>query len=155
MALRFNKLVQPLQSDVTDRFAAEGVVTAKAASEKMVFMSHKTGDQRAETEAAYIARQHRVKVYLAEWDDHVDGDSDQLPDYIMNAIRSSNAFLVNVSAAISVSMWIGYEIGGAHALRKSSAKIMYSAVGNLPSVVRALHSLRNRDALDNWIRRNV
>ena len=112
----------------------------------MLFMSHKTGDKQAEEEAAYIVRKHGLKVYMTEWDDNVEGDSDQLPDYIMAAIRSSNAFLVNVSARISVSMWIGYEIGGAHALRKSSAKIMYFPISNLPSVVRALHSLRDRNA---------
>ena len=155
MALRFSRLLQPRQPDIQERAIAESVIVAKAASDRMLFMSHKTGDKHAEEEAAYIVRKHGLKVYMTEWDDNVEGDTDQLPDYIMNAIRSSNAFLVNVSARISVSMWIGYEIGGAHALRKSSAKIMYSYVSNLPSVVRALHSLHDRDALDNWIQRNA
>ena len=117
----------------------------------MVFMSHKTGDTEAEIEARYIAVRHGVKVYMAEWDDHVGGDSNLLPDHIMDAIRQSDGFLVNVIAEIVVSMWIGYEIGGAHALGKSRAKIMFGEVRGLPSVVGALTSLRNRTALDGWI----
>lgn len=82
-------------------------------------------------------------------------DSDNLPDHIMRAIRKSDGFLVNVVADIAVSMWIGYEIGGAHAMEKSRAKIMYRQVGRLPSVVGALETLRNRNELDRWITRNV
>ena len=85
----------------------------------MVFMSHKTGDDQAEREAKRITRQHRVEVYMAEWDDAVVGDSNQLPDHIMNAIRRSKGFLVSVIPAIAESMWVGYEIGGAHAMQKS------------------------------------
>lgn len=155
MAIRFNRLVRPRQTAIEDRFTAERVVLAKAAGDTIVFMSHRTGDSQAEKEAEYIARKHNVKVYMAEWDDNVQGDSNQLPDHIMNAIRNSDGFLVNVIAEIAVSMWIGYEIGGAHAMRKSRAKIMYKEVGDLPSVVRALHSLRSREALDQWIRANV
>ena len=121
----------------------------------MVFMSHKTGDTHAEREAQYIKRKHRVMVYLVEWDDNVESDSNQLPDYIMNAIRKCDGFLVSVTAAIAVSMWIGYEIGGAHAMHKPRARIMYRAITNLPSVVRALDRLRSRNEIDTWIRRNV
>ena len=39
----------------------------------------------------------------------------------MRAIQNSNGFLVNVIAEIAVSMWIGYEIGGAHAMEKPSS----------------------------------
>ena len=112
MAIRFNKLIRPDQAEVDGRYMAEQVVRNRAAHVKMVFMSHKTGDTVAEREAQYIKRKHRVMVYLAEWDDNVESDSNQLPDYIMKAIRKCDGFLVNVTAAIAVSMWIGYEIGG-------------------------------------------
>ena len=90
----------------------------------MIFLSHKIGDKQAEAEAKYIAEKHRVQVYMAEWDDNVQGDSIELPNNIMIAIRKSDGFLVNVVAEIAVSMWIGYETGGAHAMEKSRAKIM-------------------------------
>ena len=92
---------------------------------------------------------------MTEWDTTVAGDSAELPEYIMNAIRKSDGLLVNVIAAITRSMWIGYEIGGAHAMRKALAKIMYEEVSPLPSVVGALESLRSRPALDRWIVVNV
>lgn len=152
MAIRFNRLVQPDQTAIENSFTAARVMSEKVASDTIVFMSHKTGDDQAENEAKYIARKHGVKVYMAEWDDNVQGDSNELPDHIMNAIRNSNGFLVNVIAEIAVSMWIGYEIGGAHAMQKSRAKIMYREVGRLPSVVRALKSLHSRDALDRWVK---
>ena len=157
MAIRFTKLIQPDQPDIENRYLAEDVVHSKtaAAGDTMVFMSHKTGDVRAEIEAEYIADKHKVKVYMTEWDEHVVDDSSQLPDYIMDAIRKSDGFLVHVIAEIVVSMWIGYEIGGAHAMDKSRGKIMYEAVGRLPSVVGALESLGNRNALDRWIVTNV
>ena len=155
MAIRFNRLVQPGEPDIKTRMLADAVVRSKAATDKIVFMSHKTGDAQAEKEAKHISEKHKVKVYMAEWDDSVDGDSNELPDHIMESIRKSNGFLVNVIAEIAVSMWIGYEIGGAHAMEKSRAKIMYADVGHLPSVVRALDSLRDRETLDSWIRINV
>ena len=124
-------------------------------SEKMVFMSHKTGDRGAKTEAQYIAEKFRVKVYMAEWDENIYDDSSSLPDYIMEAIRRSAGFLVHVIAQISASMWIGYEIGGAHAMQKPRARIMYQSVGSLPSVVGALQSLQSRAALDHWVSSNV
>ena len=152
MAIRFNKLIRPGQADTTNRFLAESALDRKSASDIMVFMSHKTGDRQAETEAKYITNKHHVQVYMTEWDDSVQYDSNELPDYIMAAIRKSDAFLVHVIAEISVSMWIGYEIGGAHAMAKSRAKIMYNEVRPLPSVVGALKSLCSRNQLDLWIR---
>ena len=155
MALRFNRLIRPGLTDMSSSVLAERTVTEKTASDTMIFMSHKTGDKQAEAEANYIAEQHRVQVYMAEWDDNVQGDSIELPNNIMMAIRKSDGFLVNVVAEIAVSMWIGYEIGGAHAMEKSRAKIMYSRVGRLPSVVGALKTLRSRTELDAWIIRNI
>lgn len=153
MAISFNKLIRPDLLDINDRFRAEAVVTARAASQKMVFMSHKTGDHRAEGEARYISNKHQLQVYMAEWDADVDGDSHELPDHIMTAIRKSDGFLLHVIEAIAVSMWVGYEIGGAHAMGKSRAKIMYTGVRRLPSVVGALKTLRSRTELDLWIMR--
>ena len=70
----------------------------------------------------------------------------------MRAIRLSDGFLLNVIPEIGDSMWIGYEIGGAHAMNKSRAKIMFRPVEKLPSVVDALRPIRNRGELDLWIR---
>ena len=122
---------------------------------KMVFMSHRTGDTDAECEARYIQRKLGLKVYMAEWDADVHGDSNALPDYIMRAIDESRAFLVHVIDEIKVSMWIGYEIGGAHAKNKPRAKIMYRRVGGLPSVVRVLDTLDSRSRLVMWLRPHV
>ncbi len=155
MAIRFNKLIQPGRRDTISRVIAEQAMFARYTYETLVFMSHKTGDIRAEDEARYISDRHGVQVYMAEWDDSVDGDSNELPDYIMNAIRECDGFLVNVIAEIVISMWIGYEIGGAHAMQKPRAKIYYDTVYRLPSVVRALESLRTRYELDQWIIRNI
>lgn len=155
MAVRFNRLVQPGQRELSNRIMAENAMRSSTAADKMVFMSHKTGDAEAMREATYIADGYKVSVYMAEWDDKIGGDPDELPDYIMEAIRKSNGFLVNVTAAIAVSMWIGYEIGGAHAMQKSRAKIMYKEVRSLPSVVGALEPLRNRVEVGRWIGRNV
>jgi hypothetical protein len=155
MAIKFNKLVSPGRAALLNRSSADSLVRAMDARDRMVFMSHKSGDHQAEGEAQYIMQRHGVAVYMVEWDDHVDSDSTELPDYIMTTIRRSSGFLVNVTAQIAVSMWIGYEIGGAHAMGKSRAKIMYSLVPHLPSVVAALDSLRDRFALDQWITTNV
>lgn len=155
MAIKFNKLVRPNQADTSLRSIADDVLARKSAADKLVFMSHKTGDARAAADARYIADTHRVDVYMAEWDAAVAGDSDELPGHIMNAIRKSDGLLVSVIAAIAESMWIGYEIGGAHAMRMDLARIMHEEVGRLPSVVSALEPLRSRSALDRWIRVNV
>ena len=155
MAITFNRLVRPGMTDTRDRVLAENRLAQRSAADTMVFLSHKTGDAKALEEARYIAERHRVQVYMAEWDDQVYGDSPALPDHIMKAIRESNGFLVNVIAEIAASMWIGYEIGGAHAMRKARAKLMYEPIPRLPSVVGALNSLRNRSELDRWIVRVV
>ena len=155
MAVRFNKLLRPEFAETRNMYSAENVVVAKTASDKMVFMSHKTGDSQAERESNYISEKHRLLVYMTEWDDDVQGDSNELPNQIMTAIRKSDGFLVNVIAEIAISMWIGYEIGGAHAMEKSRAKIMYRKIYRLPSVVGALASLSSRDELDQWIRTHI
>ena len=116
----------------------------------MVFMSHKTSDTSTDNEARYITNQHGIWVYMAEWDDNVCGDSNELPNLIMNSISKSDGFLVNVSAKIAISMWIGYEIGGAHAMQKPRAKIIYNDVRRLPSAVKAFSSLRNGHELVQW-----
>ena len=155
MAIRFNRLFRPGQTGTNNRFIAEDALIAKSASDTIIFMSHKTQDRQAEIKAKYISDTHRVQVYMTEWDDDVHGDSIELPDHIMTAIRKSDSFLVHVNARIAVSMWIGYEIGGAHAMEKSRAKIMYNEVSPLPSVVGALKTLRNRTELNRWIRGNI
>ena len=155
MGIQFNRIVRPDLTDIESRLLAEDFVRSKAASLKMVFMSHKIGDKSAEREASYIARTHRVRVYMTEWDERVEGDTNALPAYIMNAIHASNGFLVNVVEQIRASMWIGYEIGGAHALGKTRAKLMYHSVPHLPSVVDVLHRLEDRRDLDSWIVSNV
>ena len=126
------------------------LIHLKATGERMVFMSHKTSDTSTDNEARYITNQHGIWVYMAEWDDNVCGDSNELPNLIMNSISKSDGFLVNVSAKIAISMWIGYEIGGAHAMQKPRAKIIYNDVRRLPSVVKALSSLRNGHELVQW-----
>ena len=154
MALKFNKLVRHDQSPIIAlEEAAEFVRTKTASSRAMVFMSHKTGDRQAEIEAGRIAAKHHVRVYMAEWDENVVGDTDELPDQIMDAIQESDAFLVHVIAQIKNSMWIGYEIGGAHAMNKARARIMHTMVAGLPSVVRALERLETESKVDSWIRR--
>ena len=73
----------------------------------------------------------------------------------MRAIDVSQAFLVHVIDEIKVSMWIGYEIGGAHAKEKPRAKIMYCTVGRLPSVVDVLPTLPSRCRLVMWLQQHV
>ncbi len=155
MAIRFNKIIRPIKPKAQDPNLMEFYVGPTATSDTWLFMSHRTGDKQAEIEAEYIANKHFVNVYLAKFDDSVDENSNELPDYIMNEIRKSDGFLVNVIAEIAVSMWIGYEIGGAHAMRKPRAMINYKNVHDLPSVVDALSSIRNRHELDKWIIDNV
>ncbi len=158
MALRFNTLVRHDRPDITGlEEAADFVRTKTADLESMVFMSHKTGDIHAEIEAMRIAEKHHVRVYMAEWDENVVGDTDELPDQIMDAIQESDAFLVHVIAQIKNSMWIGYEIGGAHAMSKERARIMHTKIDDddLISVVRALDPLGTPFEVDSWIRRNA
>ena len=151
MAITFNKLIRPNLADIRQLTLVESHLRFKSAADVMMFLSHKTGDDTAETVARYISDKHHVQVYMAEWDDTVYGDSAGLPDHIMSAIQLSNGFLLNVIPEIGSSMWIGYEIGGAHALDIPRAKFMAERVTGLPSVVGALRSLRNRSDLDQWV----
>lgn len=152
MAVTFNKFIRPNLTDIKQSTLVEGHLRSSSAADFMVFLSHKTGDDTAEIVARHIADEYHVEVYLAEWDDRIYGDSIGLPNHIMRAIRLSDGFLLNVIPEIGDSMWIGYEIGGAHAMNKSRAKIMFRPVEKLPSVVDALRPIRNRGELDLWIR---
>lgn len=155
MTIRFNKLIQPGAYVIENKLRAEEAVYRKSIEDTMIFMSHKTGDRKAEIEADYISNEYRVLVYMAEWDDSISGLPNKLPDQIMEVIRKSDGFLVNVIAEIAVSMWIGYEIGGAHAMQMPRAKLIYNDVPGLPSVVNALRSLHSRRELDRWIVQNL
>ena len=73
----------------------------------------------------------------------------------MTHIRTSRGFLVSVRPQIAVSMWVGYEIGGAHAHRVPSAKLLFAAAPPMPTVVEALAPLRTRAELDTWITTHV
>lgn len=151
MAIRFNRLIRPGMQDTYASYVAENYLNTKSTVETMVFLSHKTGDTKAVGEANYIVQEDGVRVYMAEWDDNVHGESTDFPAYIMRAIGKCDGFLLNVIPEIGSSLWIGYEIGGAHAMGKTQAKIMYESVVSLPSVVNALLSLRDRGELDRWI----
>ena len=153
--VRFNRLVRPSGARVTSLMEADRVMKASATT--TLFLSHKTGDYAAGREADYIAETHDVEVYMAEWDPDVDGDSNELPEHIMDNIRQSDGFLVCISPLIATSMWVGYEIGGAHAFRKSRAKVTYNypIPSDMPSVVESLRPLGSRRALDRWIRIQV
>lgn len=151
MGVRFKRLVTS-STEYTERFSADAEVLRKSATDQMVFLSHKTNDHGAEQEAKRIAVTHRVYVYMAEWDDHIsDTGSEQMPDYIMEKLKLSNGFLVYVSSKIAISMWVGYEIGGAHVMGKHRARIMPDSAVAVPSVVSALESLSSNYAVDRWI----
>ena len=67
MAIRFNRLVRTGQGDIQEKILAEIYLSHKlTADTAVVFMSHKTGDVKAMTEAKYIADTHKVVVYMAE-----------------------------------------------------------------------------------------
>ncbi len=155
--VRFNKAFYPDQTGTVQETASFGVqsVQRNVRGRRKIFVSHKTNDSHAEDVAQYITRRHRIVTYLAEWDPNVDPDSRRLPDYIMAQIRTSQGFLVSVRPQIAISMWVGYEIGGAHAHRVSRAKLVFDAVHGMPSVVDALDALRSRSELDTWITINV
>lgn len=137
-------------SAVRNVLGARGL--ALHSSIKMVFLSHKTGDSVADQVARHILNRHGMWVYMAEWDRAIQNHSpNALPEYIMRTINVSRALLVQVIPQISSSMWIGYEVGGAHAFNKPLAKTMFTPVSNLPAVVDALHSLVNWPALDAWL----
>ena len=174
--IAFKRIIlgEDARSDIGDRDRAEKIVNALRSEEpyalqrlnlppaqveklrKFVFMSHKTNDWAAEREARYISSKHNVAVYMAEWDGGIQNpNSLALPAYIMHAIGASCGFLVHVILEIGTSMWIGYEVGVAHALDTRRARITYNAGQRLtlPAVVGALPSLDDRTALDWWIRR--
>ena len=118
-------------------------------------MSHKTGDRDAGRLADHIFGRHGVYVYMAEWDDDItDHSAGNLPDHLMEKIKESDGFLVNVTSQIAVSMWVGYEIGGAHALDKPRAKYDHTSV-LLPSVVEALETLTSLLDLSGWIEKHI
>ena len=137
-----------------DEFMAESV-QRRVRLHKKIFISHKTNDHHAENLARDITRRHRLVTYLAEWDPNANTNSPSLPNYIMGQIHTSQGFLVSVRPQIAISMWVGYEIGGAHAYGVPRAKIMFNAPGPMPSVVEALKALHNRSQLDAWITTNV
>ncbi len=156
--IRFNLFMAPGLEDVRGderRMLAADRMAGLPSNVRVLFMSHRTGDTAAEVEARRIMRMHRVAVYLAEWDPNVQGDAPTLPDYIMRAIKGSRGFLVYVIDRIASSMWVGYEIGGAHASEKPRARIEFNPVVGLPSVVAALNRLGTTTAVDAWVRSNA
>ena len=156
-SVRFNKAFYPDEGGTTREtasFMAESV-QRHVRGRRKVFVSHKTNDTHAEAVAQYITRQHGIVTYLAEWDPNVNPTSLALPDYIMTHIRTSNGFLVSVRPQIAISMWVGYEIGGAHAHGVPRAKVVFTPVPTMPSVLEALEPLRSNQELDTWIRTNV
>ena len=154
--VRFNTAFYPTDTGFAQTASfAEDTIQKQSRQRRKVFISHKTNDVHAENLAKYITRKHRVITYLAEWDPNVHADSPTLPDYIMRHIRTSQGFLVSVRPQIAISMWVGYEIGGAHAYSVPRAKIMFTRATGLPSVVEALPPLANHDELDVWIAKEV
>ncbi|MDE0373991.1 MAG: hypothetical protein OXI73_15810 [Rhodospirillales bacterium] len=156
-SVRFNKAYYPDDIGMareTATFLSENV-QRKVRGRRKIFISHKTNDSHAEDLARYITRQHRIVTYLAEWDPTVNPNSITLPDYILTQIRTSRGFLVSVRPQIAISMWVGYEIGVAHAQSVPRAKIVFDHVTTMPTVVEALDALRSRPELDAWIRTNV
>ena len=153
--IRFNKLVYPdtpmssyreltLLSEANRRYEQTG--------SKKLFLSHKTGDTAAEELARKLAKKLRITVYMAEWDPNVSGDSPELPDYIRKHIETSNGFLVYANQKIA-TMWVGYEIGVAHATSRHRARVTTSLLEpDLPSVVLALRKLSNDYEIENWVR---
>ena len=154
--VRFNKAFYPGPTGTIQEAADfTASVQRQASGRKKVFISHKTNDHKAEELAKYITHQHRIVTYLAEWDPSVNPNSPTLPDHIMKHIRTSHGFLVSVRPQIAISMWVGYEIGGAHAHGVPRAKMVFDQVPAMPSVLKAIQALRNRPELDSWIRANV
>ena len=132
----------------------EDIVSQRHGVSRMVFMSHKTGDAAAETEARYISSRHNVAVYMAEWDSNIPNPAYVgLPSYIKRVIKASVGFLVHVIDQIKHSMWVGYEVGVAHTFGRPRAKITFNVkpVPALPAVVGALKPLKNRAKLGSWI----
>ena len=156
--IRFNKAFFPDASTRRARTAylrTNDDLRASFTTDPILFISHRTGDRHAEVLAEEITSNHKVTTYLVEWDDTVQGDSVELPNYIMNVISKCKGFLVCVQQDIGYSMWVGYEIGGAYAYNVSRAKVNFVYARNLPSVLEILESLTSQSQLDNWIRDNV
>ena len=155
--VRFNRAFYPDYTGSAGEIKSAAVASShrQATRGQQIFISHKTNDPQVEDLARYITIQHGIITYLAEWDPNVWHDSLALPDYIMREIRNSQGFLVKVRPQIAISMWVGYEIGGAHAHGVPSAKMMFSHVSGMPSVVEALKSLMSYPDLDNWIGSHV
>ena len=173
--ITFNRIVlgEDEGSDIVDLDRAERIVNALRREEaaalrgfhltpaevanlqKLVFMSHKTYDLDADRLARHIWSNLNAAVYMAEWDGRIQNpNSLALPPYIMKAIDASRGLLVHVIAKITTSMWIGYEVGVAHALGKPRASITYNARQpvSLPAVIGALHSLGSQLDVDAWVK---
>ena len=165
--IRFNRIVlgDGEDSDIRDRAEADELVRVLLRGDayrvsqgqlvsRIVFMSHKTGDLDAEKEARYIGSKHNVAVYMAEWDPNIQNPTClRLPGYILRVIKASLGFLVHVIEDITHSMWVGYEVGVAHAFGTPRARITFNAspAPALPAVVKALQPLKNHAKLDSWI----
>lgn len=153
MGIHFNRLVNGPTYQTRSIVEASDSIRGKATSTKVIFLSHKTEDSaNAEALGEYIYNTYGAWAYLTKWDDNVESDDVALPDYIMYRIRACNGLLVSVTTRISVSMWVGYEIGGAHAMQKNLARYMHYNLPILPSVVAALPSIESYADLGNWIR---
>ena len=154
--VRFNRAFFPdATGTVRETASFTASVQRQASGRNKVFISHKTNDRHAEELAQYITRRHRIVTYLAEWDPSANPNSPTLPDHIMHHIRTSQGFLVSVRPQIAISMWVGYEIGGAHAHGVPRAKMVFNPVPAMPSVLEAIPALRSRPELDAWIIANV
>ena len=153
MGIHFNMLIGGPTHETRSISEAGDSIRGKTTSTKTIFLSHKTEDSaNAEALGEFIYNTYRVWVYLTKWDDNVESDGVELPNYIMYQIRACNGLLVSVTTRISVSMWVGYEIGGAHAMQKNLARYMHDDLPTLPSVVAALPPLESYSDLGNWIR---
>ena len=155
--VRFNKAFFPdVSGSPQETYSLVGDrVERQVRGRPRILISHKTNDPQAEDLARHTTRHHGIVTYLAVWDLEARPDSLEFPEYIMRRIQPSQGFLVSVRPQIAVSMWVGYEIGGAHAHGVPRAKTMFSPVSHMPSVVEALERLRSFQELDSWVRRHV
>ena len=154
MGVEFNRFVGGDLS-TTSFSVADSRILRKSSTTKMIFMSHKTGDSQAEALADHIYEKYGVFVYMVEWDDDAeDRGTETFPNNLMAKIYESDGFLVSVTSQIAVSMWVGYEIGGAHALDKPRAKYDKTTI-IFPSVVETLKRLKSESDLRAWINRYI
>ena len=156
--IRFNRAYYPMETPAGFRVrAATSTETYRQSYQRrsgvtQIFISHKTGDVQADNIGQHIVNVHRIGAYLVEWDPNVNPTSTSLPRYLLSQIGLSKGFLVNVTPSIAISMWVGYEIGGANAYQIESARANFSGQHtNMPSVVDCLPSLTNFTQLDQWI----